>query len=549
MRQRGRTGARPGYVLYIVLVVVVVLTLVTYQYADAMSSEASAAVRAHELEQAKANAVSGIHYVAELLTNPAYAGVNLDDDPTQFGGLPVGSANPATEPTDPRWQGDANLRRGGGRFSLINLSDTSGTGVTRRYGIEDESRKLNVNALILLDPVGNALYGALLELPNMTEEIADAIVDWLDADNSIRPNGAESDYYTGGQQPYRCKNGPISSLEELLLVRGVTPVLLFGTDRNRNGVQDGNEEGSDRGWSEYLTCYGRELNVDTAGVARINLNTDDLVTLSTQLEPLVGREAADYILYYRLSGTGEAFQAELPAGRQPAPVAALRDLVQNALDSGTAIPRRKLTSVFTVLNTQIRLPAVQMQGPGGQPQMVTPVVACPLNDKTALSTCAQVMVDRLTASEDYEMVPRINVNTAPVQVLNTLKGVVPYTPDPNDPDKPPPDNILVQEDIDAILNNRPAAGTDPTAAWLVTAAGLSPAKFKSIEKYVCGRSGAFRVRSVGYFANPGGPQASVEAVVEVVAEDADGSGPIAKPRIAYFRDTTDLGQVFADLPR
>lgn len=530
MRPGGRSGHRPGYVLYIVLVVVVVLTLVAYQYADAMSSEAAAAVRAHELEQAKANAVSGVHYAADLLCDPGYPAANLDDDRSRFAAQAVGTANTATDQNDPRWQGDANLRRGGGRFSLINLSDTTGTGAAVRYGIEDESRKLNVNALIQLDPVGNVLHDALMNLPNMTEEIADAIVDWVDADNTIRPNGAESDYYSGGQQPYRCKNGPISSLEELLLVRGVTPVLLFGTDRNRNGIQDGNEEGADRGWSEYLTCYGRELNVDTTGVIRTNLNSDDLVTLSGQLEPLVGREIADYILYYRLSGAGEAFQAELPAGRVPAPASALRDLVQNALDSGTAIPRRKLTSVFTVLNTQIRLPAVRTE----TGQMVTPVVACPLNDKSALAGCAQAMVDRLTASEDYELVPRINVNTAPRAVLDCLMGV---------------DKNITLADIDAMMNSRPTAGTDPTAAWLVTAANLDPAKFKNIEKYVCGRSGAFRVRSVGYFANPGGPQASVEAVIEVVTENPDGSGPIAKPRIAYFRDTTDLGPVFADLPR
>jgi hypothetical protein len=140
----------------------------------------------------------------------------------------------------------------------------------------------------------------------------------------------------------------------------------------------------------------------------------------------------------------------------------------------------------------------------------------------------------LTASEDYEMIPRINVNTAPRPVLACLMGI---------------DKNITESDIDAILNGRPAAGSDPTAAWLVTAANLDPAKFKNIEKYVCGRSGAFRVRSIGYFANPGGLQASVEAVIEVVTEDPDGSGPIAKPRIVYFRDTTDLGRVFGDLPR
>lgn len=561
IRRASAPTPRRGYVLYIVLVVVVVLTLVAYQYYDAMGSEASAAVRAHELDQAKANAVSGVYYACAILTDPNFATVNLDDD-SKFSALPVGTGNAESDQTSVRWQGDVNKRRGGGLVSLINLSDitggTDGTypGGLRRYGLEDESRKLNVNALIRLDPTGSVLFNALMQLPNMTSDIAGAIVDWVDPDDTEYPSGgAESAYYTGGGTPYRCKNGPIHSVEELLLVKGVTPDLLFGADRNRNGVQDANETANGsftRGWSEYLTCYGREVNVDGTGVARVNLNSDDLATLDGQLMGIDGmtREVADYILYYRISGTGETFTPTLAAGRVSAPVSDLRSLVQSAVDNGSP-PRRKLTSPFTVLNTQIRLPAKAggsvgsaSIGPGGggvvvvQQQQVTPVVACPLNDTATLQAVAKALVDRCTASDDYEMVPRINVNTAPREVLNCLKGMNSDT-----------STQLTDSDIDAILSNRPTAGTDQTSAWLVTSAGLTPAKYKNIEKYITGRSGAYRVRSVGYFGTPGGPQASAEAVIEVVAEDPDGTGAVAKPRIVWFRDTTDMGRVFDDLPR
>ncbi len=549
---------RRGYVLYIVLVVVVVLTLVAYQYSDSMAAEANAAVRAHELEQAKANAVSGVYHAAAHLTDPSYFVYNLDDDASAYSAQAVGSANTQADSSTPRGQGDVNRRRGGGRFTLINLSDTNGgtdgsyPGNLRRYGLEDESRKLNVNALIRVDPTGTLLFNALSQLPKMLPEIAGAIVDWLDPDDTEYPSGgAESAYYTGGQQPYRCKNGPIHSVEELLLVKGVTPDLLFGGDRNRNGVQDATETADgtfSRGWVEYITCYGREINADLLGVARVNLNNTDLFALDADLMAIEGmtREVADYILYYRISGTGEAFQATLPAGREPAEVSSLRDLVQAAVDGG-AIPRRKVTSPFTVLNTQIRLPA--KAGPttatvnGGSVTVtqttITPVVACPLNNPDTLKGVAQALVDRCTASEDYELVPRINVNTAPREVLNCLKGLNLDT-----------STQLTDADIDLILNNRPSAGSDPTSAWLVTSAGLTPAKYKNIEKFVTGRSGAYRVRSVGYFGNPGGPSASVEAVIEVTVQDADdGSGAVAKPRIVYFRDNTDLGRVFDDLPR
>jgi len=546
IRRDLRPHARRGYVLYIVLVVVVVLTLVCYAYSESMAAEANAAVRAHELEQAKANAYSGVYYALGQLTDPSYFSYNLDSDPDAFSACAVGTGGSTVDQSTPQGQGDTNRRRGGGRFCLINLSDTTGgtdgsyPGGLRRYGLEDESRKLNVNALIRVDPTGTLLFNALTQLPNMTPEIAGAIVDWLDPDDTEYPSGgAESAYYTGGQQPYRCKNGPIHSVEELLLVKGVTPDLLFGSDRNRNGVQDATEMSGgtfSRGWAEYLTCYGRKINANSLGVARVNLNNTDLAALDADLMAVSGmtREVADYIMYYRISGTGEAFTATLAAGREAADVSSLRDLVQSAVDNA-GVPRRKLTSPFTVLNTQIRLPA--RMGPNNT--MITPVVACPLNNADTLNSVAQALVDGCTASEDYELVPRINVNTAPREVLNCLKGLNMDT-----------STQLTDADIDLIVQNRPSPGTDPTSAWLVTSAGITPAKYKNIEKFVTGRSGAYRVRSVGYFGNPGGPSASVEAVIEVTVQDAeDGNGPVAKPRIVYFRDNTDLGRVFDDLPR
>ena len=52
----------------------------------------------------------------------------------------------------------------------------------------------------------------------------------------MRTNGAKESYYSGLTPPYHCKNGPLDSLEEMLLIKGVTPQLLFGNDKNRNGV-------------------------------------------------------------------------------------------------------------------------------------------------------------------------------------------------------------------------------------------------------------------------------------------------------------------------
>src|SRR5262249_20352578 len=133
--------------------------------------------------------------------------------------------------------------------------------------------------------------------------IADAILDWIDgSSDNPRANGAKSSYYAALTPPYRCKNGPLESIEELLLVRGVTPRLLFGTDYNRNGVNDPGEDdgnGWDPGWAAYLTVYSRERNVDKDGNARIYLNDSDLTKLHDALVTAVSQEFADFVILYR----------------------------------------------------------------------------------------------------------------------------------------------------------------------------------------------------------------------------------------------------------
>src|SRR5207247_2554528 len=97
-------------------------------------------------------------------------------------------------------------------------------------------------ALIKGDPTGKKLNDMLVKLPNMTPDIAAAIVDWVDADTQPRQGGAENEYYSGLTPPYRTRNGPLDSIDELLLVRGVTPQLLYGSDLNRNGILDPEED-------------------------------------------------------------------------------------------------------------------------------------------------------------------------------------------------------------------------------------------------------------------------------------------------------------------
>ena len=69
-----------------------------------------------------------------------------------------------------------------------------------------------------------ARFHLLLQALQLPEEIAPAILDWLDTDSETRfPNGAEDEYYTRLEPPYRAANGPFADVSELRLVRGITP--------------------------------------------------------------------------------------------------------------------------------------------------------------------------------------------------------------------------------------------------------------------------------------------------------------------------------------
>lgn len=164
-------------------------------------------------------------------------------------------------------------------------------------GAADAHAKININ---LMDAE------SLLLLPNMTEGIADSILDWIDTDNDTRELGAESAFYFLLPSPYPPRNGPMRSIQELELVAGVRPDLVRGEDWNLNARLDPNENDGDAswppdnadnilnsGWSQYLTAgsvdgpslldsYGlsgeKRLDLTTAGEQdiqqRLNVDAD-----------------------------------------------------------------------------------------------------------------------------------------------------------------------------------------------------------------------------------------------------------------------------------
>ncbi len=149
------------------------------------------------------------------------------------------------------------------------------------YGLSDEGGKLDLNT---------ANSAMLLALPAMTQDVVDPILDWRDTSTTPRNEGAKDTYYLSLPDPYRCKNAPYETVEELLLVKGVTKDLLFGYDRNRNGILDAKEQAAggltslvdnaSTGIFPFITVYGRDATPPAQGAVDVNTaRTSQLSTL------------------------------------------------------------------------------------------------------------------------------------------------------------------------------------------------------------------------------------------------------------------------------
>lgn len=94
--------------------------------------------------------------------------------------------------------------------------------------VNDEGGKINLNQVD--EPTLRQTFANLGFDIKFTEALSDAILDWRDSDPLVRLHGAESDDYLALPIPYPAKDGPFDTLDELFLVRGVTPALFYGRD-------------------------------------------------------------------------------------------------------------------------------------------------------------------------------------------------------------------------------------------------------------------------------------------------------------------------------
>lgn len=243
-----------GSVLIVTLLILIVLTSLALLLGRSMRAEASGAANNVAQIQAMAVAQGALAYVEAELAG--FKGQPLQEGDFADQAVPIGQ----------------------GYFWLLKHDPGDDAGYV--FGVTDAPSKLNLNT---------ATQQMLSELPNMTRNLAAAAIDWRDGDDDITGGGAESQSYLMLPTPYRAKNAPLETVEELLLVKGFTPSLLFGQDGNRNGVLDAGEGANTigRSWhglADYVTVYSRQPNTDAAGRARVNINTASLDSIRHALD-------------------------------------------------------------------------------------------------------------------------------------------------------------------------------------------------------------------------------------------------------------------------
>jgi general secretion pathway protein K len=241
--QRGQRGVA----LVLTLLILTLLVVTGLEFNRAIRVEATLAGNYRDVTQGSYIAQSGVEVARALIQ---------DDDPSY-------------DSLDERWAQFAVFAYLSHRF----FTDGDFTGQ-----IVDENSKFNPNGLI--DPYGNVdpkkkdQLERLLQLLGHNPEVMDAILDWLDPDDQRRPMGAEREYYMALKHPYAPKNGPLDSLGEMLLIKGIDSSIFYGTDE-REGLRN------------YLTVYSDgKININTASLPV-------LLSLSSKVDQIMAQAVLD----------------------------------------------------------------------------------------------------------------------------------------------------------------------------------------------------------------------------------------------------------------
>jgi general secretion pathway protein K len=283
-----------GVALIMVLWVMVILSVVALEFSFAMRTEITITKNHKEDLQRYAMAEGGVQRaIAELIYK--------HDPRTQQ--MKKTLSLEEISPEQQEWVAD-------GRPYTVSFDQGS-----CEIRIMSEAGKININ--LVSESLLRKVIGQLGLEGEARDVVVDSILDWRDPNDLYRANGAENDYYLSLKEPYYCKNGNLDAIEELLLIKGVTPELYHG----KKGTQEGEEGTTDRvGLKDLFSIYapGEQVDINSATLLVINMvlgiprevsqqmvkareeksfeNQQDLLNRVPELAPFIG-EIGRFIVY------------------------------------------------------------------------------------------------------------------------------------------------------------------------------------------------------------------------------------------------------------
>ena len=181
-----------------------------------------------------------------------------------------------------------NLERGIGiSGAAVEMGES-----TAAVDILPEAGRRNVNTLEDED------WEELLDQAGVPEEswpeLIDCFMDWTDEGDEHRLNGAEEGDAYYKEAGYEPKNAPLDTVDELLLIKGFSPAIVYG------GPPPDPKSEPLRGIAHLLTTFGDgKVNVNTA-------TREVLMTLTAGNGKMMDEWVVEDLLKYRLGDDGVA---------------------------------------------------------------------------------------------------------------------------------------------------------------------------------------------------------------------------------------------------
>lgn len=180
----------------------------------------------------------------------------------------------------------------------------------------------------------------------------------------------------------------------------------------------------------------------------------------------------------------------------------------------TATPEYEIESIWDLVGAEVK-----MEEGDSRKTWTSPWPA----DAASVEQFLPELESLLTTSEEESIAGRINVNTAPLEVLMAIPGM----------------NESLAEEIFARSPAVAGASANPSGAegsvgWLFSEGLVTIDEMRAFALYITGCGSVYRVQSLGYF-DAGGPLARLEAVID---------GTVSPPQVILQRDLTLLGRGF-----